>query len=166
MPFILSTCCLSAGDWGSIPGLERSLGEGNGNPLQYSCQENPTDGGAWQATVHSVTKSQTRLSDFTFFLSGTDKTFSYNFKIVQKCFGNFIQHEIIETFAKATEKPMHFKVGVMFEDLKRKKCSAMKNSQHYWASLGGVFCFFFFLLMLILQLNSKIKKNEHILQMK
>ena len=53
----------------SIPGLQRSPGEGNGNPLQYSCLENPTDGGAWQATVHGVTKSQTRLSDFTFTFS-------------------------------------------------------------------------------------------------
>ena len=42
----------SAGDPGSIPGLERSPGEGNGNPLQYSCLENPMDRGAWQATVH------------------------------------------------------------------------------------------------------------------
>ena len=41
-------------------------GEGNGNPLQYSCLENPMDGGAWWAAVHGVTKSQTRLSDFTF----------------------------------------------------------------------------------------------------
>ena len=41
-------------------------GEGNGNPLQYSCLENPTDGGAWWATVQGVAKSQTRLSDFTF----------------------------------------------------------------------------------------------------
>ena len=41
-------------------------GEGNGNPLQYSCLENPTDGGAWWAIVHGVAKSQTRLSDFTF----------------------------------------------------------------------------------------------------
>ena len=41
-------------------------GEGNGTPLQYSCLENPMDGGAWQAAVHGVTKSQTRLSDFTF----------------------------------------------------------------------------------------------------
>ena len=39
----------------------------NGNPLQYSCLENPIDGGAWQAIVHVVAKSQTRLSDFTFF---------------------------------------------------------------------------------------------------
>ena len=45
---------------------DRGLGEGNGNPLQYSCLENPMDGGAWQATVHGVAKSRTRLSDFTF----------------------------------------------------------------------------------------------------
>ena len=48
----------NVGDLGLIPGLERSLGEGNGNPLQYSCLGNPMDGGAWQATVHGVTKSQ------------------------------------------------------------------------------------------------------------
>ena len=46
-------------------GLGRSPGEGNGNPLQYSCLENPMDRGAWQATVHRVTKRQTWLSDFT-----------------------------------------------------------------------------------------------------
>ena len=56
----------NAGDPGSIPGLGRSPGEGNGNPLQYPCLENPMDGEAWQATVHGVAKSQTRLSDFTF----------------------------------------------------------------------------------------------------
>ena len=50
-----------AGDLGLIPGLGRSPGEGNGNPLQYSCLENPMDGGAWWATVHGVTKSRTRL---------------------------------------------------------------------------------------------------------
>ena len=48
-----------------IPGSGRSPGEGNGNPLQYSCLENPMDGGAWLATVHRVTKSRTRLNDFT-----------------------------------------------------------------------------------------------------
>ena len=42
------------------------IGEGNGNPFQYSCLENPMDGGAWWATVHGVAKSRTRLSDFTF----------------------------------------------------------------------------------------------------
>ena len=41
-------------------------GEGNGTPLQYSCLENPMDGGAWYAAVHGVAKSQTQLSDFTF----------------------------------------------------------------------------------------------------
>ena len=52
----------NAGDPGSIPGSGRSPGEGNGNPLQYSCLENPMDGGA---AVHGVAKSQTRLSDFS-----------------------------------------------------------------------------------------------------
>ena len=42
------------GDLGPIPGLGRSPGEGNGNPYQYSCLENPVDRGAWQATVHEV----------------------------------------------------------------------------------------------------------------
>ena len=49
----------NAGDLGLIPGSGRSSGEGNGNPLQYSCLENPMDGGAWQATVRGVAKSQT-----------------------------------------------------------------------------------------------------------
>ena len=53
----------SAGDLGSIPGLGRSPGDGNGNPLQYSCLGNPTGRGAWRATVHGVAKSLTRLSD-------------------------------------------------------------------------------------------------------
>ena len=44
----------NAGDVGSIPGLGRSPGEGNGNPLQYSCLENPMNRGAWQPTVHGV----------------------------------------------------------------------------------------------------------------
>ena len=49
----------SAGDPGFIPGSGRSLGEGNGNPLQYSCLENSMDRGTWWATVHDVTKSKT-----------------------------------------------------------------------------------------------------------
>ena len=54
-----STCNSGdAGDTGSIPGSGRSPEEGNGNLLQYSCPENPIDGGAWQATVHGVAKSQ------------------------------------------------------------------------------------------------------------
>ena len=49
----------NAGDPGLIPGLGRSPGEGNGNPLQYSCLENPMEGGAWNTTVHGITKSLT-----------------------------------------------------------------------------------------------------------
>ena len=48
-------------DAGSIPGSERSPGEGNGSPLQYPCLENPRDEGAWWAAVYGVTQSQTRL---------------------------------------------------------------------------------------------------------
>ena len=62
----VSAC--SVGDLGSIPGWGRSSGEGNDNPLQYSCLENSMDGGAWWSVVHGVTKSWTRLSNFTFAL--------------------------------------------------------------------------------------------------
>ena len=55
----------NARDLGSIPGSESSPGEGNGNPLQYPCLENPMDGRTWWATVHGVAKSRTRLSNFT-----------------------------------------------------------------------------------------------------
>ena len=48
-----------ARDVGSVPGWRRSLGGGNGNPLQHSCLENPIDRGAWRATVHGVAKSRT-----------------------------------------------------------------------------------------------------------
>ena len=51
----------NVGDQGSIPGLGRSPGEGNGNPLWHSCLENPRDGGAWWAAVYGVAQSQTRL---------------------------------------------------------------------------------------------------------
>ena len=54
----------AAGDLSSIPGLGRSPGKGNGNPLQCSCLENPMDRGAWRATVYGVAKSRTRLSNW------------------------------------------------------------------------------------------------------
>ena len=60
----------NAGDQGSSPGLGRSPGEGNGNPLQYHCLEIPMDRGAWEATVYGVATSQTPLSDFTFHAPG------------------------------------------------------------------------------------------------
>ena len=56
-----STC--QSGDTSSIPGSRRSPGEENGNPVQYSCLENPTDRGTWRATVRGVAKSQTGLRD-------------------------------------------------------------------------------------------------------
>ena len=54
------------GDLGLIPGLGRSAGEGDGNPLQYSCLENSMDRGAWCAMVHGIAKNRTQLSDFHF----------------------------------------------------------------------------------------------------
>ena len=57
----------NAGDLGLIPGLKRSTGEGNGNPLQYSCLENSMDRGAWWATIHEVEKRvrRDRVTDLT-----------------------------------------------------------------------------------------------------
>ena len=77
LPFILfilpdgsdgKASAYNAGDPGSIPGLGRYPGEGNGNPLQYSCLENPMDGGAWLATVHGVAKSWTWLTEQLYYL--------------------------------------------------------------------------------------------------
>ena len=62
----LSANAGDTGDAGLIPGLGTSPGEGNGNPLQYSCLQKSMDGGAQQAIVHGVPKTRTRLSDFTF----------------------------------------------------------------------------------------------------
>ena len=58
----------NAGDLGSIPGLGRSPGEGNGNPLQYSCLENPMDREAWWATVHGVTHESDKTEQLHFHL--------------------------------------------------------------------------------------------------
>ena len=72
----------NAGDLGSIPGSERSPGEGNGNPLQYSCLENPMDGGAWWATVH---RSQRVGHDWTtslLFLYGECVTYKDDYYMV------------------------------------------------------------------------------------
>ena len=66
---------VKAGDLGLILGLERSPGEGNGNPPQYSCLENPMDRGAWRATVHGVAKGWTRLEQ----LNNSDEF--YHFKM-------------------------------------------------------------------------------------
>ena len=62
MVLVVKNLPANAGDLGSIPGSGKSPGGGLGNPLQYSCLENPMDRGAWQATVHGVAQSQTQLS--------------------------------------------------------------------------------------------------------
>ena len=82
----------NAGDPGSIPGSERSPGEGNGYPLQYSCLENPMDGGAWQAAVHGVTESRTQLSDFTF---------TFHFHAVEEEMATLTSEHYDEIFNKA-----------------------------------------------------------------
>ena len=60
-PVVKNPLANNAGDAGSIPGLGGSPGGGHGNPLQYSCLENPTDRGAWRAAVDGISKSWTRL---------------------------------------------------------------------------------------------------------
>ena len=65
----LESAC-NAGDPGSVPGLGRFPGEGNGYPPQYLCLENPMARGAWRTTVHGVAKSQTQPSGFTFTFRG------------------------------------------------------------------------------------------------
>ena len=73
-----------AGDVGSVPGLGRSFGEGNGNPLQYSFLENPVDRGAWWATVHEVTKSESQLSNGAHRYPETSRTAYSNNVFLQK----------------------------------------------------------------------------------
>ena len=76
-PFVRRFCCLSHPVCGTF-------GEGNGNPLQYSYLENPMDGGVWQATVHGVTKSRTRLH-FQFLPKYSSKTILVLTNISHKC---------------------------------------------------------------------------------
>ena len=95
----------------SIPGSGRSPGEGNGNPLQYSCLENPMDGGAWWATVHVVTKSRTRLSDFTFTLNDSSMTskFQYYCQNEYKCIRK-LRCSVILNYARLKSFLIFFKV--------------------------------------------------------
>ena len=87
-----STC--NVGDLGLVPDLGRSPGEGNGNPLQYSCLENSMDGGAWQATVLGLAKSWTRLSNFTLTFKGYGVISS---AILQALFSAVVSKPILQT---------------------------------------------------------------------
>ena len=69
-------------------------GEGNGNPLQYSCLENPVDGGAWKAAVHGVAEGQKRLSDFTF---------TFHFHALEKENGNPLQYSWASLMAQTVK---------------------------------------------------------------
>ena len=95
----------SAGDTGSIPGSGRSPREGNGNPFQYSCLENPMDRGAWRAIVYGVAKSRTQLSDWTE-LNWNAKVGSQETPRVTGKFGLGVQNEagqrLIEFFQENT----------------------------------------------------------------
>ena len=73
----------NAGNLGSIPGSGRSPGEGNGNPLQYSCLKNSMDRGVWWVTVQGVTKSQIQLSDFHFIFP--NQMFLWNYMSKETC---------------------------------------------------------------------------------
>ena len=91
--------CLQCRRLSSNPGSGRSLGEGNGNPLQYSCLENSMDGGAWWATVHGITKSRTRLSNFIF-------TFTFN---------ESIQHIKVFKVAKKRQAQIAYKTEIYWK---------------------------------------------------
>ena len=82
----------SAGDVGSIPGSGRPPGEGNGNPLQYSCLGNPIDR-AWWAIVHGVTKRKTRLSEHTRTHNSTKNDFHHKIplRVLFKNFKSFLK---------------------------------------------------------------------------
>ena len=105
---------------GSIAGSGRSPGEGNGNPLLYSCLGNPMDRRAWWATVHGVTKSRTQLSDFTFFPSfrhkrnhHTQNTYNYlvNPRVTFEDDSNNrkLSNALAILFIKVNEREIHMK---------------------------------------------------------
>ena len=78
----------NTGDLGSIPGWGRAPGEGNGNPLQCSCLENPMDRGAWRATVHAVAKSRTRLKQLSTTQPAQHSLEGLMIKLKLQCFGH------------------------------------------------------------------------------
>ena len=89
---VLCFCCSVLGlgfSWFHI-----TLGESNGSPLQYSCLENPMDRGAWQATVHGVPKSQTRLSDFTFTLLVSHHTYRNTFSVTSHVLFSLVNQRV------------------------------------------------------------------------
>ena len=95
----VSAC--NAGDLCSITGSRRSPGEGKGNPLQYSCLENPMDREAWQTTVHRVTQCQTQLKKLSMHCTGISKKKKYECVCLEQ---DFKSREGIEKAAQGREK--------------------------------------------------------------
>ena len=115
----------NTGDPGSIPGL-RSLGEGNGNPLQYSCLKNSMDRGTWWATVHGVAKSQRRLSDFTFFHFLSFWT--------ESIWGNFVTRKLGLSVHPCRIKSQRHKFWVKQERIALSLCRAKGDTHGAFAS--------------------------------
>ena len=110
-------CACNAGDLGLIPVSGRSPGERNGNPLQYSCLENPMNRGAWQVIVHGVTKSQTWLSDFTFF----HFHFSQDRGLQSRSFWTHLVHMILNRV-----------FWILKKWIKKKKLSKVARIKNHW----------------------------------
>ena len=85
----------NTGDPGSIPGSGRSPGEGNSNPLQDTCLENPMDREAWWATVHGVPKTWTQLSDFTYLPTNGEPLNLYCTALSLSCSINNESHSVL-----------------------------------------------------------------------
>ena len=107
----VSAC--NAGDLGSIRGLGRSPGEGNGNPLQYSCLENPMNGGAWWAVVHGVAKSRTQLSDFTFIFTSFKRCYKLYSWFESSKFGVIERLEQIIAHTQKKQLKMNIKYSIL-----------------------------------------------------
>ena len=108
----------NAGDAGFIPGSWRSPREGNGNPLWYSCLENPTDRGAWWATVHGATKSQTRLSGWAQTvkcgrLPGFAAKNSGTFPYIPRCVTGLLQSLMLPSFLSFSLPPFHKYLNIL-----------------------------------------------------
>ena len=98
------------------------VGEGNSTPLQYSCLENPMDGGAWQAAVHGVAKSRAQLSDFTF---------SFHFHALEKAMATHFS--TVAWRIPGTEKPGWAAVyGVVQSWTRLKRLSSSSSSSAKW----------------------------------
>ena len=115
-------------DPGSIPGLGRSPGQRNGNPLQYSCLRNPIDGGDWQATAHGVAKSKTWLSDFIHFISYFSIKTNWNKNQINVTLYNRIDENVSYIFFE--------NMKVIYEIFRNKKGPSSQgygfSSSHIW----------------------------------